>query len=54
MKVRVFIFACFKNAIDWKMMDNPLNDKIPVTKTILKLLEKTDSVFAPLVTSKIP
>ena len=54
MKKCVFIFAVFKNAIDWKIIESPLNDKIPVTTATDVESLKTERVFAPRVTSKIP
>ena len=53
-KLRIFIFACFKNAIDCIIIEIPLNDKIPEHKQIDAMLVFCESIFAPLVTSKSP
>ena len=53
-KVCVFIFASFKNAIDWVIIEMPLKEIIPEVKTIDSVEIFSDNVLAPLVTSNIP
>ncbi len=54
MKVCVFIFVTFKNAIDWKIIERPLKDKIPEVKISEDFPGLIERVATPLVTSKIP
>ena len=54
MKVRVFIFAVFKKALDCKIIEKPLHEMIPEHIAMLVGETESESSFAPRVTSMIP
>lgn len=54
MKKCVFIFAVFKKAIDWVMIEMPENDSMPDANIMFCVVGERDNIFVPRVTSSSP
>ena len=54
MKLCIFIFASFKKAIDWKMIDSPLKEIKPAQIEIDSIVLNEDNSLQPLVISNNP